>query len=96
MPAFKRKLTAEEEEAEAKKARRPVRVELRKVDAAGRRDDARRGGKINVVDALNDATERMRSLASVRRAREKERLKQLQMQSQPAVARASWASGRCS
>ncbi|MBL8667581.1 MAG: translation initiation factor IF-2 [Rhodospirillales bacterium] len=70
-----------EADANRAKPKRPpaARVEPRKVDA-GRRDDAagRRGGKINITDVLDDAAgERMRSLASVRRAREKERLKQL-------------------
>lgn len=61
------------------KPKRPARVEVRKVDP-GRRDEAsgRRSGKINITDVLDDAAgERMRSLASVRRAREKERLKQI-------------------
>jgi len=69
-------------EAEANRGRpkRAPRVEVRKVDATRRDDAARRGGKINIVNVLDDASERMRSLASVRRAREKERLKQLQNQ----------------
>ncbi|MFO1152387.1 MAG: translation initiation factor IF-2 [Rhodospirillales bacterium] len=45
---------------------------------ARRTDGARRAGKISVFDDPEGAGERMRSLASVRRAREKERLKQLQ------------------
>ncbi|MFO1145218.1 MAG: translation initiation factor IF-2 [Rhodospirillales bacterium] len=77
--AAKPATTESEADANRAKAKRPVRVEPRKVDA-GRRDDAggRRAGKINITDVLDDAAgERMRSLASVRRAREKERLKQL-------------------
>ena len=73
--------TGSEADANRGKPKRPVRVEARKVDA-GRRDDAsgRRAGKINITDVLDDAAgERMRSLASVRRAREKERLKQLSL-----------------
>ncbi|MGZ8995706.1 MAG: translation initiation factor IF-2, partial [Rhodospirillales bacterium] len=59
------------------KPRRPTRVDVRRVEP-GRRDDAagRRSGKLTINDALDDAGERVRSLASVRRAREKERLKQ--------------------
>ena len=69
---------AEGEEADARgKSRRQPRVDVRRVEP-GRREDAtgRRSGKLNIIDALDDAGERMRSLASVRRAREKERLKQ--------------------
>jgi len=71
--------TAEADSDARGKPKRPARVEVRKVDP-GRRDDAagRRSGKINITDVLDDAAgERMRSLASVRRAREKERLKQI-------------------
>ncbi|MBK8208757.1 MAG: translation initiation factor IF-2 [Rhodospirillales bacterium] len=82
-PVVAAKPTTTEAEADANRGRpkRPARVEVRKVDA-GRRDDAsgRRAGKINITDVLDDAAgERMRSLASVRRAREKERLKQLSL-----------------
>ncbi len=58
--------------------KRPVRPEARKAAPVARRDDAnRRPGKLTIVDALDEgASERVRSLASVRRAREKERLKQ--------------------
>ena len=51
---------------------------LMSVAEPGRREDAagRRSGKLSINDALDDAGERVRSLASVRRAREKERLKQ--------------------
>ncbi|MGZ9034513.1 MAG: translation initiation factor IF-2, partial [Rhodospirillales bacterium] len=69
--------TAAEEEEARGKPRRPTRVDVRRVEP-GRRDDAagRRSGKLTINDALDDAGERVRSLASVRRAREKERLKQ--------------------
>ena len=58
--------------------KRPLRPEARKAAPVARRDDAnRRSGKLTIVDALDEgASERVRSLASVRRAREKERLKQ--------------------
>jgi translation initiation factor IF-2 len=66
-------------DASRAKPKRPARVEVRKVEPS-RRDEAggRRSGKINITDVLDEAAgERMRSLASVRRAREKERLKQI-------------------
>jgi translation initiation factor IF-2 len=43
-----------------------------------------RGGKLSVSDVLEDGGERMRSLASVRRARQKERLKNMQAMRQEA------------
>ena len=49
---------------------------LMSVAEPGRREDAagRRSGKLSINDALDDAGERVRSLASVRRAREKSAL----------------------
>ncbi|MCW5700385.1 MAG: translation initiation factor IF-2, partial [Rhodospirillales bacterium] len=77
---------AEEEQAQEKeddeprgRTKRPVRAEVRKPLTAPRRGEPRRRtGKLTVTDALDDQDrgERGRSLASVRRAREKERLKQ--------------------
>jgi translation initiation factor IF-2 len=63
----------EEEEA----PRRGARPEVKKPVAPVRREDARRRtGKMTVTRALaGDEGERMRSLASVRRARERERLR---------------------
>jgi translation initiation factor IF-2 len=60
------------------RVKRPLRAEARKPPPAARRDEAsRRAGKLTIVDALDEgASERVRSLASVRRAREKERAKQ--------------------
>ena len=72
--------TAEEEESAARNSRvkRVVRTEVRRPEEPGARaDEGRRGGKISVTHALDEA-ERVRSLASVRRARQKERLKQIQ------------------
>jgi translation initiation factor IF-2 len=77
-PGLRLRTPAEEEEADARgKSRRQPRVDVRHVEP-GRREDAagRRSGKLSIIDALDDAGERVRSLASVRRAREKERLKQ--------------------
>jgi translation initiation factor IF-2 len=73
--ATARPRTAEEETRA--KPRRQARADVRRAEP-GRREDAagRRSGKLSINDALDDAGERVRSLASVRRAREKERLKQ--------------------
>jgi translation initiation factor IF-2 len=77
-PGLRLRTPAEGEEADARgKSRRQPRVDVRRIEP-GRREDAtgRRSGKLTIIDALDDAGERVRSLASVRRAREKERLKQ--------------------
>jgi translation initiation factor IF-2 len=68
---------AEEEEEEASGPRRAgARPEIKKPAAPVRRDEMRRrAGKITVTRALSGDEERMRSLASVRRARERERLR---------------------
>jgi translation initiation factor IF-2 len=59
------------ESQEARRPRRPgQRVDFRR--PTGRRGDRRRSGKLTVSDALNER-ERVRSLASVRRAREREK-----------------------
>src|SRR5438128_11230564 len=65
----------EEEEEPATTPRRGARPEAKKPAVPARRDEARRRtGKITVTRALaDDEGERMRSLASVRRARERER-----------------------
>jgi len=65
----------EDEEEPAAALRRGVRPEVKRPVAPLRRDEARRRtGKITVTRALSDEEgERMRSLASVRRARERER-----------------------
>ena len=71
---------AADEESEARgRTRRVARTDVKRSNGAARRaDGVRRAGKISVFDDPDDGGERMRSLASVRRAREKERLKQLQ------------------
>jgi translation initiation factor IF-2 len=65
----------EEEEGSATTPRRGARPEVKKPVVPARRDEMRRRtGKITVTRALSDDEgERMRSLASVRRARERER-----------------------
>ncbi|MBL8658398.1 MAG: translation initiation factor IF-2 [Rhodospirillales bacterium] len=61
------------------RVKRSLRTDARKPTPVARRDEAiRRSGKLTIVDALDEGnSERVRSLASVRRAREKERAKQL-------------------
>jgi translation initiation factor IF-2 len=74
-------MPAEEEEEEAS-ARPGRRVEAKRPAAPVRRDEQRRRtGKLTVTRALDDdAGERMRSLASVRRARERERQRMHQVE----------------
>ncbi|HWD58764.1 MAG TPA: translation initiation factor IF-2 [Stellaceae bacterium] len=65
-----------EEEEEAPAAFRRGRPEIRRPVTPARRDEPRRRtGKITVTRALSDDDERTRSLASVRRARERERMR---------------------
>jgi translation initiation factor IF-2 len=65
-----------EEEEEAQSAFRRGRPEARRPVTPARRDEPRRRtGKITVTRALSDDDERTRSLASVRRARERERMR---------------------
>jgi translation initiation factor IF-2 len=85
--AGKMALPAEEEEPAG--ALRPGRrPELKRPAAPPRRDEhRRRTGKLTVTRALDDdAGERMRSLASVRRARERERQRML-LKEQPKIVR---------
>ncbi len=79
-------MPVEEEEEPAGSPRRGARPEIKKPAAPVRRDEMRRrAGKITVTRALSgDEGERMRSLASVRRARERERLR-LHQREQEAV-----------
>jgi translation initiation factor IF-2 len=67
-------IPAEEEEGPAGAPRRGARPEIRRPAPPPRHEMRRRTGKITVTRALSgDEGERMRSLASVRRARERER-----------------------
>ena len=69
-------LKGEEDDAESRgRVRRVVRTPGRAPVGGRRTDDARKGGRLHITEALSDSAERMRSLASVRRAREKEKLK---------------------
>ncbi|HEX4861402.1 MAG TPA: translation initiation factor IF-2, partial [Rhizomicrobium sp.] len=76
-------MPVEGEEEEAAPARPGRRVEAKRPAAPVRRADEqrRRTGKLTVTRALDDdGGERMRSLASVRRARERERQRMLQIE----------------
>jgi translation initiation factor IF-2 len=75
--AGKVSVPVEEEEEPSTAPRRGARPEAKKPVAPTRREEMRRRtGKITVTRALaDDEGERMRSLASVRRARERERLR---------------------
>ena len=86
--AGKMTMPAEEEEESPGALRPGRRPELKRPAAPARRDDhRRRTGKLTVTRALDDdAGERMRSLASVRRARERERQRMLR-QEQPKIVR---------
>ena len=75
-PKAKEKIESEDEDA-AERAKRSAKAEPKKPAAPGRRGEPRRrrSGKLTIAEALNEDEERTRSLASVRRAREKERQK---------------------
>jgi len=77
-PVAKAPAAAEEEEDSKERARRHVRHAPAKPAVAPRRDEPRRRtGKITISQALDqEGAERMRSLASVKRAREKEKQRQ--------------------
>jgi len=86
--AGKMAVPAEEEEEPATALRPGQRPGLKRPATPVRRDEhRRRTGKLTVTRALDDdAGERMRSLASVRRARERERQRMLR-QEQPKIVR---------
>ncbi len=75
----KKKLTVDAKDPSPIKAKKaPQKVEEQRRAAPKRGDSRRRGGKMTINQALDnaDGRGRTRSLASVKRAREKERLKQ--------------------
>jgi translation initiation factor IF-2 len=86
-----RAITEEDEEEERRaRAKRGVRAPAPKVPAPSRgRDMHRRSGKMTVSQALTDEgdSQRTRSLASMRRAREKERMRQSGSEEQAKVVR---------
>ena len=75
----------EEAEEEAPARRGPRAVEVKKLATPVRRDEPRRrNAKVTVTRVLNaDEDEKMRSLASVRRHREREKLRAQQAQQEP-------------
>jgi len=78
-------LAAEEEEETPAKAKRPggKLSPAKPVTAVRRGEPRRRAGKMTIVQALDDTNdERTRSLASVRRAREKEKQRALALRSE--------------
>jgi translation initiation factor IF-2 len=83
--AGKVKAAEEETEEEAPVRRGPRGVEVKRAPTPARRDEPRRRtGKLTVTKVLNeDDGERMRSLASVRRHREREKLRAMQHQQEP-------------
>jgi len=67
-----------EEEDKRGRAKKPVKTEARRPATAQRKGEpSRRAGRLTIVDALDDGSERVRSLASVKRARQKEKNKQV-------------------
>ncbi len=80
------KMKVEEETEEEAAAKRGLRVEVKKLPTPTvRRDEPRRRtGKLTITKVLNaDDEERQRSLASVRRHREREKLRALQQLQEP-------------
>ncbi|HEX9491500.1 MAG TPA: translation initiation factor IF-2 [Stellaceae bacterium] len=75
----------DEGEEEATPRRGGLRADIKKAPTPTRRDEPRRRtGKLTVTKVLNEEDgERMRSLASVRRAREREKQRLLQAQQEP-------------
>jgi translation initiation factor IF-2 len=84
------KVKAEDEPEEEAQAKRAVRVDAKKVPTVARREEPRRRtGKLTITKVLNeDEGERQRSLASVRRHREREKQRALQqLQDQGKIVR---------
>src|SRR6266446_1338703 len=80
--AGKVKPSGEDEAEDEAPVKRGLRPDIKKPATLVRREEPRRRGKMTVTRALDsDADERMRSLASVRRAREK--LRQQQVAAEP-------------
>jgi len=84
-PVPTRKTVSEEDEEEEERARK--RAAAHKPAPVKRTEPRRRTGKLTITDALtdDDRGERGRSLASVRRARERERQKQMQKGSEKVI-----------
>ena len=66
----------EDEDDEKSRAKRTVRPDAKRPAPSARRGEPRRrAGKLTIAEALGDGEERVRSLASVKRAREREKQK---------------------
>ena len=80
-----RAVPAEEEEESPVREKRPGRPAPAKPQPTARRDEPRRRtGKLTISQALDeDSQERVRSLASVRRAREREKQRLAQLRAEP-------------
>jgi len=85
VPGVARPRTPEEEEEEEERAKK--RAAAHKPQPVKRTEPRRRTGKLTITAALddNDRGERGRSLAAVKRARERERLKHLQKGSEKVI-----------
>jgi len=81
--------TPEEDEDEARRARKPGAKLPVKAPPSPKKPggDKRRSGKMTISQALDDQSERTRSLAAFRRARERERLRMMGRTEQQKVAR---------
>ncbi|MFN8722953.1 MAG: translation initiation factor IF-2 [Rhodospirillales bacterium] len=82
--------TPEEDEDEARRARRPgAKAPVKAPPSPSKKPggDKRRSGKMTISQALDDQSERTRSLAAFRRARERERLRMMGRTEQQKVAR---------
>ncbi len=68
----------EDEDDKRGRAKKPLRAEVRRPATTQRKGEpSRRAGRLTIVEALDDGSERVRSLASVKRARQKEKMKQV-------------------
>ncbi len=72
-PRTPRVIEDEEEEVRSKKARPGAPVAKKPAPGAGRNEPKRRSGKLTIARALEGDEERQRSLASMKRAREREK-----------------------
>jgi len=68
-----------DESDQKSRAKRPLKADVKRPATPKRGEPRRRAGKLTVTEALDDRGERVRSLASVRRAREREKQRQRQL-----------------
>ena len=72
-----------EDEDDEETKRRKGKVEAKKSTPSRRGESRRRSGKLTIGQALGDGEERVRSLASVRRARQREKVKAMTKSHEP-------------